>query len=62
MNVASASLTKPSDFVIFDSYENKDKIIVEGDFPIYVKGVSVCCQDERTKHITAVPVIISNAK
>jgi hypothetical protein len=45
MSVASASLTKPSDFVIFESYENKDNVTVEGEFPIYVRGVSLCCQE-----------------
>jgi hypothetical protein len=45
MPISTSKQTSPSDFVILDSYENPNKEIVEGEFPIYITGASQCCID-----------------
>jgi hypothetical protein len=57
MTTATANVSKPDDFLILDKYINPNDAEVEGNFPIFVRGVSVCCKNN-TGEIVPFPVII----
>lgn len=57
MATATAKVTKPSDFVVLKSYTNSENIEVEGEYPIYISGVSLCCTDN-TGYVEAIPITI----
>jgi hypothetical protein len=57
MSASNSKVTKPTDFQIKDSYTNPEGEEVDGEFPIYVSGVALCCKDN-TGYIEAIPIII----
>lgn len=52
-----AKTTKPDDFTVLESYTNKEGDKIEGEFPVFVAGVSLCCKDS-TGYIKPVPILI----
>jgi hypothetical protein len=59
MAVSNSKITKPTDFKLLDSYTDPKGREVEGDFPVYVSGVSLCCEDN-TGYIEAIPIDLTN--
>lgn len=57
MTTATAYVTKPEDFLILEKYKKPDDTIAEGNFPVFVSGVSLCCKNN-TGEIVPEPIII----
>jgi hypothetical protein len=53
----TSKTTSRKDFVILEYYEDPDENKINGEFPIYVSGVSECCKDNNG-YIEVIPVII----
>jgi hypothetical protein len=47
MSKSTASISKPSDFVILNT-QKINNIITLGNYPIYVRGASLCCINKNT--------------
>jgi len=52
-----AKTTTPDDFTVLDSYKDKNGDTVEGNFLVYITGVSLCCKDN-TEYIKSIPIVI----
>jgi hypothetical protein len=57
MTTATAYVTKPDDFLILEKYKKPDDTVIEGNFPVFISGVSLCCRNN-TGEIEAFPIII----
>lgn len=57
MALSQSKTTTPDDFLDLKSYTNPNGDKVEGDFLVYISGVSLCCKDN-TGYIEAIPITI----
>ena len=57
MNTTKVKTTTPEDFIILKNYINVEGVVVKGNFPVYVSGISECCLDSN-KNQRVTPIVI----
>jgi hypothetical protein len=59
MALSQSKTTTPDDFLELKTYKDPNGNTIEGEFLVFVSGVSLCCRDN-TGYIEPIPIIISN--
>jgi hypothetical protein len=57
MSKSTASIAKPSDFVILKT-QKLNNVPIQGTYPIYVRGASLCCINKNTGVQEISPIVI----
>ena len=57
MSKSTASIAKPSDFVILKT-QKLSNVTIQGSYPVYVRGAVLCCLKKDTGVQEITPIVI----